>query len=214
MLKLYKTILWDFDGVIMDSMAVRDKGFEFVLQNYPSEQVSCLMEYHRRNGGLSRYHKFRYFFEEIRKVSVTDFEIQNLAEEFSKVMLQNLLKPSLLIQDSLSFIRENHSKYKMHIVSGSDGNELRYICEHLGLSKYFISIHGSPTPKNELVKQVLINNNYKIEETCLVGDSMNDFEASELNQISFFGYNNPNLVTPNSKYIQSFANFRFEVNEF
>ena len=32
MLDLYKTILWDFDGVIMDSMPVRDKGFEIVLE--------------------------------------------------------------------------------------------------------------------------------------------------------------------------------------
>jgi beta-phosphoglucomutase-like phosphatase (HAD superfamily) len=118
MLKLYETILWDFDGVIMDSMSVRDKGFEIVLQSYPIEQVGLLMQYHRKNSGLSRYHKFRYFFEEIRKEAITDFEIQNLAEEFSKVMLQNLLEPSLLIQDSLCFIRENHLKYKMHIVSG------------------------------------------------------------------------------------------------
>jgi phosphoglycolate phosphatase-like HAD superfamily hydrolase len=204
MLKLYKTILWDFDGVIMDSMAVRDKGFEIVLQSYPVDQVTILMEYHRKNGGLSRYNKFRYFFEEIRKESITDSEIAILAEKFSVVMLENLLDPSLLINDSLSFIKENHLKYKMHIVSGSDGNELRYICEHLGLSKYFISIHGSPTPKNELVKQVLINNNYNIQETCLIGDSFNDLEAADVNRISFFGYNNEELLNKSEKYIDSF----------
>ncbi|WP_431242699.1 HAD family hydrolase [Flavobacterium sp. P21] len=143
----FKTILWDFDGVIMDSMPVRDKGFEIVLQKYPQEQVSLLMDYHRKNGGLSRYHKFRYFFEEIRKESITEDEIQGLAKQFSTVMLESLLDESLLIKDTVIFIEENYTKYNMHIVSGSDGNELRYICEKLGLSKYFISIHGSPTPK-------------------------------------------------------------------
>lgn len=55
-------IFWDFDGVIMDSMKVRDEGFKIVLKDYPSDQVEKLMEFHRNNGGLSRYVKFRYFF--------------------------------------------------------------------------------------------------------------------------------------------------------
>ncbi|MEN2413838.1 HAD family hydrolase [Flavobacterium mesophilum] len=200
----FKTILWDFDGVIMDSMPVRDKGFEIVLQKYPQDQVSLLMNYHQKNGGLSRYHKFRYFFEEIRKESITDDEILALAEQFSAVMLENLLDENLLIQDSLNFIKDNHKKYNMHVVSGSDGNELRYICEKLGLSKYFISIHGSPTPKKELVQKLLLESAYKKEETCLIGDSYNDLEAAEVNEIVFIGYNNEKLLDKTVKYITSF----------
>lgn len=204
MLSKYKTILWDFDGVIMDSMPVRDKGFEIVLKSYPKEQVSILMDYHRENGGLSRYKKFRYFFEEIRKVSITDEEINILAKDFSTVMLQNLLDKNLLIEDSLRFIKENYLKYNMHIVSGSDGDELRYICETLGLSEYFISIHGSPTPKNKLVAELLQDRKYQKKETCLIGDSINDLEASSINQISFFGYNNLKLIKETKYYIESF----------
>lgn len=200
----FKTILWDFDGVIMDSMPVRDKGFEIVLQKYPQEQVSLLMNYHQKNGGLSRYHKFRYFFEEIRKESITDDEILALAEQFSAVMLENLLDENLLIQDSLNFIKDNHKKYNMHVVSGSDGNELRYICEKLGLSKYFISIHGSPTQKKELVEKLLAESAYKKEDTCLIGDSYNDLEAAEVNEIVFIGYNNKKLLERTVRYITSF----------
>jgi phosphoglycolate phosphatase-like HAD superfamily hydrolase len=207
MINKYKTILWDFDGVIMDSMPVRDKGFEVVLQDYPKEQVKLLMEYHQNNGGLSRYNKFRYFFEKIRKQNITDAEINKLAEEFSIVMLQNLLDRSLLIEDSVNFIKENYTKYNMHIVSGSDGNELRYICETLGLSKYFISIYGSPTPKNELVKKILEEKKYNRDETCLIGDSFNDLEASDINSITFYGFNNEKLLKKSKGYIYSFKNF-------
>jgi phosphoglycolate phosphatase-like HAD superfamily hydrolase len=202
-----KTILWDFDGVIMDSMPVRDKGFELVLKNYPKEQVSLLMNYHRNNGGLSRYHKFRYFFEQIRKESVTEMEIQRLAEEFSKVMLGNLLDPNLLIMDSVKFIENQYRNFNMHIVSGSDQEELRYICKILGLSKYFISIHGSPTPKKELVKDLLDINSYLKEETCLIGDSLNDLEAAHVNEITFFGYNNSKLILPENQYVELFDSF-------
>ncbi len=121
-------------------------------------------------------------------------------------MLQNLLDSKLLIEDSLKFIKENYLKYKMHIVSGSDGNELRHICETLGLSQYFISIHGSPTPKKELVKNVLIENKYVKEQTCLIGDSFNDLEAAAFNDIVFYGYNNEFLLSRSKKYIHTFLN--------
>ena len=72
MLDNFKVILWDFDGVLMNSNSVRDLGFEKVLAGYPVEEVKSLMKYHQANGGLSRYVKFRYFFEEIRKENVSD----------------------------------------------------------------------------------------------------------------------------------------------
>lgn len=199
-----KTIFWDFDGVIMDSMSVRDKGFEIVLKNYPQEQVALLMAYHRDNGGLSRYHKFRYFFEEIRGEIISDLDIKILADEFSIVMLGNLLDESLLIKDSFDFIKKNYSKFNMHIVSGSDEVELRHICETLGLANYFISIHGSPTPKVELVKRIMSQKQYKKEESCLIGDSFNDLEAAEYNSILFIGYNNQKIKDKTNKYINSF----------
>lgn len=200
----YNTILWDFDGVIIDSMSIRDKGFELVMEDYPGDQVDQLMVYHRKNGGLSRYHKFRYFFEEIRKESISEEQIELLAEQFSEVMLENLLNPGLLILDSVNFIRKNYKNFNMHVVSGSDQKELRTICDHLELSAYFKSIHGSPTPKTELVKSLIQENDYTRLTTCLIGDSINDFEAAKSNDIEFFEYNNQNHQLLTSNYINRF----------
>lgn len=200
----YKVILWDFDGVILNSMLIRGIGFQEVLKHYPKEQVQKLIAFHEQNGGLSRYVKFRYFFEKIRGEEISKQQVHNYADAFSKIMLSLLIDEKLLINDSLDFIKKNSLNFEMHIVSGSDEDELRYICENLGLSKYFISINGSPSPKNELVKQVLINYNYNKKETCLIGDSFNDLEAAEVNQIEFFGYNNLSLVSLDTKYIVSF----------
>ena len=211
--KPYKTILWDFDGVIMDSMAVRDKGFELVLQDYPREQVASLMTYHQNNGGLSRYHKFRYFFEEIRKETISESQIQILAAAFSKVMLKNLIDSNLLINDSLQFIKENHKKYSFHIVSGSDQEELRFICQALNIAVYFKSIHGSPTPKNDLVAQLIKSNNYTLENCVLIGDSINDYEAAKVNDIHFYGFNNKILKELDLNYIETFMRFDFNYLE-
>ena len=67
-MKNLKTIFWDFDGVILNSNNIRTKGFRKVLSLYPKTKVDELINFHIANGGLSRYFKFRYFYEEILKL--------------------------------------------------------------------------------------------------------------------------------------------------
>ena len=197
-----KNILWDFDGVILDSMPIRDWGFREIFKNFDKKDVDALLEYHNLNGGLSRYVKIRYFFEKILVKEISEDKVLEYASNFSKLMKQELTNPANLIQDSVNFIKDNFKKYKFHVVSGSDQTELRFLCEKLGISNYFLSIHGSPTPKKELVSNLLQHENYQITETCLIGDSINDKEAAEHNDITFIGYNNSALN--NNLYINSF----------
>lgn len=206
----YSCILWDFDGVLMDSMPVRDDGFLKVLKKYPKEQVDLLMAFHQANGGLSRYVKFRYFFETIRKESISVEKVQELANEFSKVMLKSLHNPSLLIDDSVDFVKNNYNKIPMHIVSGSDGDELRFLCQQTKIDTYFKSIHGSPTSKKELVHNVLQYYKYNASKVVLIGDSINDYEAAQVNNVSFCGYNNK-LLDNGGLYVNSFNSFKWNI---
>jgi phosphoglycolate phosphatase-like HAD superfamily hydrolase len=204
MLSRYKYILWDFDGVIINSNPARTLGFKKVLEDFPNDQVEKLLDFHNDNGGLSRYVKFRYFYEEIRGEEVDEHQIQNLANQFSLIMKQILTNPQLLIQDSVSFIQHNCSQIQMHIVSGSDRQELRFLCEKLGISNCFKSISGSPTPKTELVRYLVESEIIDPQITCLIGDSINDFEAANDNNIDFFGFNNPELIGFGIGFINDF----------
>lgn len=187
-------IFWDFDGVLMDSNEVRDRGFELVLADFPDREVEQLLSFHQANGGLSRYVKFRYFFEEVRgEESVTDEKIQHWADRFSEIMLQRLKDPELLIDETVSFVRREHENYNMHVVSGSDGEELREICASVGLTPYFKSIHGSPTPKTEIVNNLIAKYQYKHGTSILIGDSINDYDAAKDNDIEFMGYGNEGI---------------------
>ena len=188
-----KVIFWDFDGVLMNSNPIRDLGFEKVLADFPSDEVQLLMDFHRSNGGLSRYVKFRHFFETIRGEELTDEKLKHYTDSFSKIMLGLLIDSSLLIKETVDFVKNNHQNYKMHIVSGSDQTELRKICDALKLSDYFISIHGSPTPKKQLVKNLITQHNYIVSECLLIGDSHNDFEAADVNGLEFFGFGNSKI---------------------
>lgn len=203
--KMIKNILFDFDGVILDSMSVRDFGFREIFKEHSDEYVEELIKFHRTNGGLSRFVKIEHFYKNILNKNISESQINGLANKFSDIMRKELIKKEYLIEDAVNFIKNNYKDYNMHIVSGSEHNELNYLCEELGIKKYFLSISGSPTPKKELVKQVLDKYDCVLEETVLIGDSINDYDAAKHNDILFFGYNNSELEEKSDKYIFSFG---------
>lgn len=189
----FKTIIWDFDGVIIFSNSVREDGFRGIFKSHGPELIERLIDFHRMNGGLSRYVKIRYFYEKLLNKPITDEKVKELAEEFSLIQKAKLANKSLLNQDWLTFMGEKGDRYEHHIASGSDGEELRGLCNELGISQYFMSINGSPTPKNQLVKDIIEHRGLDKSEVVLIGDAGNDFDAAEANGISFRGYNNAEL---------------------
>lgn len=199
-----KVIIFDFDGVILDSMKVRDKGFYEIFKEHPIELVEELVKYHRINGGLSRFHKIRYFYEILLGKTITDEEVEKHANRFSAIMLDELTKESLLILNSVDFIKNNYKTFTFYIASGSEEKELNKICEKLGLAQYFNGIYGSPKEKNLIVKDIMESNNYKSEDVALVGDSINDYDAAVYNNIDFYGYNNEKLIDKSKTYIHKF----------
>ena len=203
---MIKNIIFDFDGVILDSMPTRDLGFREIFKEFDNELVEELIIYHNQNGGLSRFVKIRYFYEKLLNKSISDDEVKKLAEKFSIIMKRELIKSKYLIEDSVEFIKNNFNKYRFHIASGSEHYELNYLCEKLNLKQYFKTINGSPTHKNDIVKNILEKNDYFINETILIGDSTNDFEAAKENKIIFYGYNNIDLFNLD-RYIKTFKDF-------
>ena len=198
---MIKNILFDFDGVIIDSMPLKTEGFRRIFSDFDPEAVQKILDYNNLNGGLSRYVKIRYFFEEILSAPIEEDEVLRYADKFSEMMKQELTNKELLVDEVINFLKNNHEKYRLHIVSGADEKELQYLCKELGVDSYFLSIHGSPTHKNDLVKQLLAEHNYNPSETILIGDSINDHEAAEVNAIGFYGYNNPDLKALTSNYL-------------
>lgn len=200
-----RQIIWDFDGVLINSDSIRSNGFRMVLSDYPETEVDKLLEYHLKNGGLSRYVKFEYFFNNIHGESISYDAILKLANQFSLIMKDLMIKPDLLIYDSISFIKSYYKEISMHVVSGSDEEELKFLCKRLDIDKYFISLHGSPTPKIDNVQNLLIKYGYDKGATVLIGDSINDYEAAVKNGIRFYGYNNTRLKEVSDYYVYDFS---------
>ncbi|MBE0497372.1 MAG: HAD family hydrolase [Campylobacterales bacterium] len=203
---MIKTILFDFDGVILDSMKIKGDGFMELFKEYPKEARKQLEAYHYANGGISRFEKIRYFFNHILSAEINDKSVDSLANAFAKIIKKRLNNKENLIVETMGFIEENHLKYNLHIVSGAEHNELNNLCDTLSIRQYFKSIDGSPVKKDILIKNLLKKHQYKADETILIGDSINDWGAARANDVFFYGFNNINLRGV-SGYIDSFRSF-------
>jgi phosphoglycolate phosphatase-like HAD superfamily hydrolase len=206
---MIKNIIFDFDGVILDSVKIKAEGYRELFMEFGEEKSSQLVEYHYKNGGISRFEKIHYFYREILKEKIFDEDVMKLAEKFGDIVYKNLGKKENIIEDTFQFLKKKHNKFNLHIASGAEDMELKRICYNLELDKFFLSIHGSPTPKHILVEEILKKSRYLKKETILIGDSHSDFEAATKNGIRFFGYNNVELMRLGN-YIESFHDIRFE----
>ena len=203
---MIRNIIFDFDGVILDSVPVKTEAFRKLFDVFPNEVVDKLIEFHIKNGGMSRYKKIEYFFNILLNQNITEKTVMEYAQKYSELTKEELSKDKYLIKDTLNFIKENYKNYKLHIASGADEEDLKYICKELALERYFLSINGSPIIKSEIVENILLKSNYSKDETILIGDSINDYEAASANKITFYGYNNL-LLKNKFKYIESFLKF-------
>jgi phosphoglycolate phosphatase-like HAD superfamily hydrolase len=208
---MIKNILFDFDGVIIDSMKIKGDGFVELFKKYPTSSVKMLETYHYANGGVSRFAKIHYFFNDILHTQISNREVEYLAEKFARIIAEKLFDPINLISEIVTYIQNNYIHYNCHIVSGAEHQELNSLCSHFGIAHYFKSIQGSPTIKSRLIADLLENNSYQPNETLLIGDSINDYEAATANGIHFYGYNNLRLkkMLP-SNYLDSI--YDLEIN--
>lgn len=200
---MIKNIIFDFDGVILDSVPIKTEAFRKLFDGFSKDSIEQLLEYHKQNGGISRYVKVKYFFEEILSQGISEDDTLRYADKYSELTKEELTNPKYLIDDTVAFIKQNYKKYNVHVASGADENDLKYICEKLELTPYFLSINGSPTKKNDIVRNILEFRGYNKEETVLIGDSVNDYEAAKENGIEFYGFNNYSLEV-NGRYIKNF----------
>ena len=197
------SIIWDFDGVIVDSNHIRENGFRHIFSRYSEQQISNLLEYHNNTGGVSRLIKIKYFYHNILRLQLSSKDLQQYGDRFKRYMLTHLKDKSIIIDEIVEFVASTQSEYSHYICSGSDGSELREICQHLGLANYFKAIEGSPPSKQKLLYEMLKNYSLDSKKCIYVGDSIIDMEASEACGVRFVGYNNVQLRGQSCHYASS-----------
>ena len=88
----YQYIIFDFDGVLVESNEIRFNGFRKLFKDYPQDQVEELVNYAKANGGISRYKKIEFFFNVILKEQISKETVNHWASKFSKLVTQDIIE--------------------------------------------------------------------------------------------------------------------------
>ena len=87
-----KNIIFDFDGVILDSNHVKTNAFYNLYLDYGKDIANSVKKFHLSNLGLSRYDKFKHYSKNILKSDITDKEIEILDKKFNLYVNSEILK--------------------------------------------------------------------------------------------------------------------------
>lgn len=151
-LSLYDFLVFDCDGVILNSNKVKTQAFYNSVLSYGEACAQALVEYHVKNGGVSRYEKYEYFFRAILQREVAQEELDHLLGVFAREVRHGLM--TCEVAGGLQKLREQSRHAKWLIVSGGDQAELREIFLMRGLDRLFDGgVFGSPDNKDVILSR-------------------------------------------------------------
>lgn len=200
---MIKAIIFDVDGVLIESAEIKTRAFEQLFAGYP-DKVKEIVDYHNRNAGFSRYIKFRYFYEKILGQKLSAQKEAELGERFSRIVLEQVLRAPL-VPGAIEFLSQNKDRYCFFIASGTPEGELQGIMAHRELSHFFQEIHGSPKQKWEIIKDILVRFPFAKKETVFVGDAETDRTSADNVGVIFVA-----RVSPGNHQLQD---CRWKVND-
>ncbi|MDX9713926.1 MAG: HAD-IA family hydrolase [Dissulfurispiraceae bacterium] len=181
---MIRTVIFDFDGVILESAAVKTKAFRMLFEDDYPNKVEEITGYHLQNMGVSRYLKFQYIHETILNLPLSTEKERELGERFSALVLDEILKASF-VAGALEFLENNSDKYDMFIASGTPENELHHILKQRDIAHFFAEAHGSPKHKHMIIFDIMHQYNLNQQEVVFVGDADSDRRAAEQTGIAF-----------------------------
>jgi len=173
---MLKSILFDFDGVIAESVDVKTDAFR-ALFGEQKRYVNEIAEFHIRNGGMSRYDKFKFIYKDILKKELSKNEFHSLCDRFSELVVEKVVESSF-VKGAEGLLARSASLYKLFVVSGTPQDEIRQIVKRRKIDKYFAGVFGSPETKTDLINSILKSESYYPQEAIFIGDSINDLEAA------------------------------------
>lgn len=188
-LNKYKYYFFDFDGVIADSVDIKTKAFARLFEGYGNEIVKQVVEYHLNNKGVSRYDKFRYYYQVLLKKEISEEDIKALGKQFSEIVYEEVIKAPF-IEGVIDFLELCLQRQKtMFIISATPQNEIKRIIQDRGISHYFREVLGSPATKEENLGILIDTYNIDPSEAVYFGDAQKDFEAAQMHGVSFVPIN-------------------------
>ena len=186
MTKKYDAIVFDFDGVLVESVDVKTQAFGVLYAEYGDRIVEQVKAYHLLHGGVSRFEKFRYYHEVLLGKDLTQEEETGLGDRFSQYV-EDAVVTAKYVAGAYEFLENNYQSIPLFVASGTPDQELKRIIERRNMQHYFVSVHGSPAKKGDIIQSIITNHQFNCDRTLMVGDAIADYEGAIIAGVKFIG---------------------------
>ncbi len=208
----FKAIIFDYDGVISDSLDVKTEAFAEMYRPYGVDIEKKVVDHHESNGGVSRFEKFRIYHRDYLGEEINDEKVNELAERFSALVLEKVVQAKY-VPGVMEFISNYHSSYDLFISTGTPEEEIREILKRKNIKRYFREVFGSPEKKTNHVRKIINKYRYNPSEMIFVGDAPTDRDAARENGLTFIGrYTTAEEIKKEKYLVQDFKDFNKYIN--
>jgi len=182
---MIKTIILDFDGVVVESLGIKTQAFRDLFSDYP-QHIGDIMSYHLSHNSISRYIKFEYIVTHILGETYDEKRRKELGARFSELVRQKVIECPY-VAGAEEFLRYFSSKVPLYVASATRHEELEAIIKARGIDRYFKEIYGTPWEKHEVVQKVMLKEKVNPDAVAYIGDSREDYKAAQEAGVLFVG---------------------------
>lgn len=181
---MIKVIVFDFDGVLVDSNPLKNQAWFKIFDNHPKIPRHIVADVLSQNKG-TRFDILRTIFE---RAGFPKEEVQKHIEAEAlrfDALVQDWIVKCGLIRGVAETLEDFSARFHIYINSGTPNTSLKTSVERLGIKHYFKDIYGSPPKKEENLKTILDRENISGKETVVIGDAEEDYKSA-CSQGAFF----------------------------
>lgn len=179
-------VIFDCDGVIIESADVKAGAFAAVCRETAPALVDEFVAYVTLHGGVSRFEKFAWLVRKAHGREITPEESAAMGEAFHRACYQAVIQTPL-VPGFLDTAERWHTRVPLYVASGTPHYELVEVLENRGLARYFAGICGTPPAKAALLANILRGADCPPDQAVMVGDSKTDADAALINGTKFYG---------------------------
>lgn len=179
-------VIFDFDGVIVESNAIKDRAFHDLYLPYGEDAARQALEIHLQHHGKSRFEKFHLMHERILHQAITDEESREFGDRFSQICFERICVCPF-VPGAREFLETFSKTIPLAIASATPEGELEEIVVNRGIRAHFKHVFGKPTSKPDNLRRILEIESLVATDAVFVGDQISDWEAAHEVGMPFVG---------------------------
>ena len=191
----YDAVFLDFDGVLVESPAIKAAAFRSLYAEYGSRVEDEAAAFQKANEGISRLIKIRHCHRAFLGITLGDAELAALGERYTAIVEEKVVACDW-VPGAAGFLDATDGALALFVVSGTPEDELQRIVARRGMTDTFVEVRGSPPGKEAIVCELLERHRLAPRKSLFIGDSLADWRAAEACGLDFLGRVPPGHASP------------------